>query len=435
MRKTAWVVLVITLLVIMAACNKPSGTKQGTETTANAEAITDHNEIKPEKGASLLLWDNKDEEGEWATYVAKEFTKKYGVPVKYEHVNHTDVPEKLKVDGPAGLAADVFNAPHDHTGSLAKSGLLFENMVAEDYQKDFMKTAIDATSVIERGKRVLYGFPIAIETYALYYNKDLVDKPAKTWEELFAQVKEFNKGATKANPKYGFMMDPGNFYYTHAFLAGYGGYVFGDKNTNPNLLGLNNNGAVKSGEFVRRIHKELLPLKIEDISQDIISTFFNEGKLMYHVSGPWDVKNHLDAGINLGVSPLPKLDNGKSPKSFAGIKSYFVNPYTKYPKASTLLAQFATSEKMLEKRYELTGQIPPHNGLVKTDVFTKDAISMAFLEQVQKAVPMPNIPEMETVWEPMGTAYSTIWNNDQDPQKAFEKAVKQIKETIKIHKQ
>ncbi|WP_280157720.1 sugar ABC transporter substrate-binding protein (plasmid) [Priestia aryabhattai] len=432
MKKATRVLLIMMLIVALTACNKPSGTKPGAEAPTNTQTTKDSKEIKPEKDASLLLWDNKDGEGKWAKYVAKEFTKKYGIRVKYQNVNHTDVPSKLKVDGPAGLAADVFNAPHDQVGSLAKSGLLFENMVANEYKKDFMKVAIDATSVNENGKKVLYGFPISIETYALYYNKDLVDKPAKTWEELFAQAKEFSKGSTKNNPKYGFMMEPGNFYYTHAFLAGYGGYVFGNENTNPNQLGLNNKGAVKSGEFMQRIHKELLPLKVEDISSDVISTLFNEGKLMYRISGPWDVKNHLDAGVNLGVTPLPKLDNNKSPKSFSGIKSYFVNPYSKYPKAATLLAQFATSKEMLEKRYEFTGQIPPRNDLVKSDIFTKDPISMAFLKQVQKAVPMPNIPEMEPVWGPMGTAYTTIWNNNQDPQKAFDSAVKQIKETIKI---
>ena len=56
------------------------------------------------------------------------------------------------------------------------------------------------------------------------------------------------------NPgSYGLMMEVGNFYYTHAFLGGYGGYIFGDNNTDPTDLGLNNEGASK----IRGIHAKI----------------------------------------------------------------------------------------------------------------------------------------------------------------------------------
>jgi arabinogalactan oligomer / maltooligosaccharide transport system substrate-binding protein len=43
---------------------------------------------------------------------------------------------------------------------------------------------------------------------------------------------------------------------------------------------------------------------------------------------------------------------------------------------------------------------------------------------------MPNIPEMQTVWGPMGTALVAIWNGDQAPKEALEAATQQIKDAI-----
>ena len=43
---------------------------------------------------------------------------------------------------------------------------------------------------------------------------------------------------------------------------------------------------------------------------------------------------------------------------------------------------------------------------------------------------MPNIPQMPSVWEPMGAALSTIWNDNTDPKTALDSAVQQIKDAI-----
>jgi len=424
----------ILVLSMLIACSKPNS--NGNEGKGNDEGKGSGNEVeelKPEEGASLILWDNADAEQEWAKYVAEEFEKKYGVPVEVQHVNHTDSATKLKTDGPAGLGADVFNAAHDHLGALVTGGLILPNLVSnlDEYKNDFIQPALDAVSYTTDGESKLYGFPIAMETYALYYNKDLVDQPATTWDELIAQSKEFQKDSTKAKPKYGFMYEVANFYYVHAFLSGYGGYVFGDNNTDPTDLGLNNEGAVKAGQFLQKIHNEILPMKKEDISADLIGQFFKDGQLLYTISGPWSIADYKDAGVNFGVVPLPKLENGEVPNSFSGVKAYYVNAYSKYPKAATLLAQFASSEEMLMKRFEMTGQIPPQKALLESDAVQSDEYVKAFSEQLQHSTPMPNIPAMPAVWGPMEAAFTTIWNENADPKAALDSATKQIEDAIK----
>lgn len=439
LKKMLSLLLVCVLIFTVAACSS------GKEESNNAPAVEDENvqqaedpaedpieEDQPvkeepaiEEGASLLIWDNGDSEGEWTQFVAGEFTKKYNVPVKVEVVGHTDAPGKLKTDGPAGLGADVFSAPHDHLGEMVQAGLILENFYPDDYNKQFLEAATVGTTM----GGTLYGYPTAIETYALYYNKDLVSKVPATMEELIEQSKQFTD---KDANKYGFMMEVANFYYDYAFIGGYGGYVFGNNNTEPADIGLNNEGAAKAGALLQRLHNEILPLKNEDITYEIKDTLFNEGKLMFNINGPWAAKGYKDAGVNFGVAPIPALDNGKVPTSFSGIKGYYVNSYTKYPEAASLYAQFATSEEMLLKRFEMTGQLPPRTALLDNPTLKNDEIAAAFLTQASSAVPMPNIPEMQTTWGPMGAALATMWNDNTDPKAALDSAVQQINEAIKL---
>ncbi|GBF10635.1 maltose ABC transporter substrate-binding protein [Tepidibacillus sp. HK-1] len=423
MKKFLSLMLVFALVLSLAACG--SGTKEEPTTKPaddqQNQAATE--EIKPEEGAKLVLWESGDKAGEWAKFVASEFEKKYGVPVKYEEVGRVDAPGKLKTDGPAGLGADVFVAPHDHLGELISGGLILENFWPEEYQNDFMDAAITGTT----SDGVLYGYPTAIQTYALFYNKDLVKKIPETWDELIAQSKEFTD--PKAN-KYGFMMEVGNFYFVYSLIGGYDGYVFGQNNTDPSDLGINSEGAIKAGQLLQRIHNEILPLKNEDMTYDVKQSLFNEGKLMFNMDGPWAVDAHRQAGVNFGVAPLPKLDNGKYPTSFSGIQAAFVNAYTKYPNAASLLAKFMSSEEMLLKFYEMTGELPPRKSLIEKPEIKDNEITAGFLKQAERSIPMPNIPEMQSVWTPAGAAFVTIWNDNTDVKTALDAAVQQIKEGI-----
>ncbi|GFP21821.1 arabinogalactan oligomer / maltooligosaccharide transport system substrate-binding protein [Candidatus Hakubella thermalkaliphila] len=378
--------------------------------------------IVAEEGAELTVWESEDASGEWLQDVAKLFTEKYGIPVTFEPVAHIDAPGKLKTDGPAGLGADVFAAPHDHVGSMVAGGLIYPNDVSDP--ADFVDAAVAGVSF----QGIMYGYPIGIETYALLYNKDLVDELPETWDELIEFAAEFND---IPNNRFGFMMEPANFYYVYAFIGGHGGYVFGDGNTNPDDIGLNNAGAIEGAKFLQRL-KGILPLHTADITYDIKAGLFNDGNLAFNLDGPWAVAGHRDAGVNFGVVPLPILPNGERPTSFSGIRSLFVSSFTEYPMASKLFAQFVTSKELLAKRFTDTGQLPPRFDLVDDPAITADPIAAAFLQQAQYAVPMPSIPEMMHVWGPMATALDLIWNEGGDPKPVLDKAVQHIKDAIEL---
>lgn len=435
MKKILSFLLALVLMFSLAACGSPkNGDSKGdvSKTTDNNsnQASTQNkdqassSELKPEEGASLLVWESKGKEGDFIKYVAKEFEKKYGVPVKYEEVGTVDAEGRLAQDGPAGTGADVFAAPHDHTGGLVASGLIIPNSVYGDrIKKEFMKAAVDGVSY--GGK--LYGYPTAIETYALFYNKDIFPKAPKTFDEIIAKAKEFND---TDNNKYTFMWDVANAYFSHCFIAGEGGYIFGKGGTDKNDVGIDSKGAIAGAKEMLKL-KEILPVNSGDSSSQIVEGLFQEGSVGAMINGPWAVAATKKSGINFGIAPLPLLSNGKHPTGFSGIRTLFVSSYTKYPKAAQLFANFATSKEMLLKRYEMTHQIPPVKALVDEPTIKNDEYVAPFLEQAQYAVPMPSIPQMRLVWEPYGAAFAAFWNGESTPEDALKNAAETVREAIK----
>ncbi len=150
------------------------------------------------------------------------------------------------------------------------------------------------------------------------------------------------------------------------------------------------------------------------------------------INGPWAVGGVREAGVNFGVAPLPVLPNGENPRSFSGVRGLFVNSFTEYPNAAKLLLEYITSREVLIRVFTQGKMLPARLDLVEDPAIAADPVAQAFLEQAKYAVPMPSIPEMGSVWVPMSTALSQIWNKDVDPKPVLDATVEEIKAAIGI---
>lgn len=423
MKKRLLSLMVITTMLFgLTACgSKPAAT---TEQPAEEAATTEG--LQPEEGASLVVWESTGPENEFMKMVAEEFTKKYGVQVTVEEVGAVDAKGRMAQDGPAGVGADVFAAPHDHTGELVASGLVIENANGERIKSEFMQAAVDGLSI--EGK--VYGYPTAIETYGLFYNKDIFPTAPKSYDEIIAKAKEFNNA--KEN-KYAFMWDVANAYYSHSFIAGGGGYIFGNGGTNKDDVGIDSAGAVAGANSMMAL-KAILPVNSADSTTQIMEGLFDEGKIGAMIDGPWAVEGRKTAGLNFGVAKLPVLQDGKQQSSFSGIRALFVSAYSKYPNAAQLFADMVTSEDMLLKRFQTTSQIPPMLALMDAPEIKDNEFVAPFLEQAQFAVPMPSIPQMGLVWTPYGAAFASMWNDNVKPEEALKTAAETVREAIATQK-
>lgn len=305
----------------------------------------------------------------------------------------------------------ILGVPHDNLGTFQKAGITAEvpaGMVTEG--KYTSNALVDAVTI--DGK--VYAIPFAQETTAMFYNKDLVKEVPKTMEDLVAKAKEV-----------GFVYNINDFYFSYAFLSANGGYVYKNNNgtLDPTDIGLGNEGAVKGLQFISDlVNKD--KLMASDITGDIAKGEFTSGKAGFYFSGPWDVAGAKEAGLNFGVIPMPTL-NGNAPSTFLGVQTSFVNENSKNKDlAWKLMEEFVNKGQDIV--YKTGSRIP-----VAKDYTVEDEYTKVFMEQAKVATPMPNIVEVQAMWEPGGNNLKLLTSGQTDAATTGKNIVEQVKEGIK----
>ncbi|WP_430790823.1 extracellular solute-binding protein [Virgibacillus flavescens] len=421
MKKWLSTILGMLLLIgLLAACG-PEETKS-TDKGSDSEGDKASQEM-PEKPEKLTLWVNAEEKQEKAV---KEITEKYteekGIEVEIVPIDMLDQVEKLDVEGPAGNGPDIIFQPHDRIGDLVLRGLVAPVELG-DTKSGYTDTALQAVQY----DGDYWGYPAVIETYAMYYNKSLVDDAPATMDDLMAIAESDTK---PSEDKFGFLMEAANFYFVYPFFSGNGAYAFANENGNYDItdIGLANEGAVEGGKLVQSwFEKDYIP---QDLTPDIMNGLFKEGKVSTVINGPWMVREYSDAlGEDLAAAPLPKLSNGEVPKSFVGVKSYMQSYYSENPEWSQDLMAYLTNKENAMTYYDMAGEIPPRKDVMESSVIAEDPIYSAFAEQTTYGEPMPSVPAMQQVWEPINNALSFI-SKGEPVEPVLEEAVKTIKNQI-----
>lgn len=427
-------IVMVMMLLMMSACGprpdsgapateEPAAQGEANETASGGGAAGDE-ELVPEPGAKLVIWEGPEQK-EFLEAMAQEFTAKYDIPVEIQEIGSGEQMAKVKTDGPAGLGADIMVLPHDHLGEAVAAGLVMPNdFYAEDTMNNFAPAAVEAVSL----DGIIYGYPRNMETYLLYYNKDLVkEEDLASWDSVIAFAKKYNDAK---NNKFGFLYEVNNFYYNYAFMAGNGAYVFGKNGTDPADIGLGTPEAVEALQFYQSL-REAIPIKAADASGDVKTSLFQTGKLPINMDGIWQLGNFTKEklGFEVGAVPLPPMPNGKAPKPFLGVKAYFVSTFSEYPNAAKLFIHHVTSQEAMVKNYELSGIIPARNGMENEPAIQANPNALAFLEQFKNVEAMPYIIEMRSVWGPLTATLEPIWDGG-NVEAILKKAVEDVKTAI-----
>lgn len=359
------------------------------------------NSVFAAKKVALTVWESDGPEKQYIEWAAREFMKTHkNVKIKYEPVASTDSRAKIELDGPAGVGADVFVAPHDHIGALVNGGHV---LPIED--ASFIGQFVDAAQTGATYKGAVYGYPLGIETYGLFYNKDLIPNPPKTWEEVAEFAAKFND---KSQNKYALVWPVSDGYYGYMFMSSFGAQLFGPKGNDRAQHNINSKEAVEGLTYFQNLRKRILDVPSADMTGDFCNSSFTQGKAAMIITGPWKTADFQTAGVNFGITTIPEFPGqGKPATSFSGVRLAFVSAYTDHPAEAAEFARFITDKANLEKRFQLTKQIPP-----RKDITTNDPLSNGILAQTHYAVPMPTIPQMNTYWSAMGSAYAGIWDGD-----------------------
>lgn len=368
-------------------------------------------------GKTIKLWCHlTDPEGKEIQKLANEWGAKTGNTVKVT-VDKTTTFQSFSTAAQSSKGPDIlFGFPHNDLGTFQKANLLDEVPSGVINDSDYSSKEV-LNAVTWGGKR--YAVPVATETYALFYNTDKIKEAPKTVDDLITQA--------KANG--GFQYDINNFYFSYAWLASNGAYIFKDKDGTLDTtdIGLGNDGAKKGYQFIQDLTQKYNFMK-GDIKGDDAKGAFTSGKTAFYLSGPWDVDACKKSGVKFNVAPIPGVD-GQPAKSLMTVQAAFVSARSKNKSESWDLMKYLLKHDY-EIVYKAGNRLPVTTADLNKDEFKKDTLAVQFSEQAKNAIPTPNIPAMNAVWTPGGNNLTLLTQGKQNATKTAELFVQQVKQGI-----
>jgi arabinogalactan oligomer/maltooligosaccharide transport system substrate-binding protein len=262
-----------------------------------------------------------------------------------------------------------------------------------------LNTYLDKTIEAMSWAGTLYGLPASYDFLALIYNKDMVPKPPEDTDEL-----ENIARTLKVGDKYGFVVPVKSSYWYFPWLYGFGGTIFAE-NGDP---AINSPAAVRSAEWLVGLSKvhDLMPA----VDADTMNTLFVQRRAAMIVQGPWFIVDAVRAGINVGITRLPKVSaENKWPAPLLGVKGYVIFSGSKQKENAFKLIKFLTSDTAGEVFASVAKTFPAMKAVHESPTIRGDPIFQSFLYQAEVGAPMPSDPLMGAVWTSLDTALQKIY--------------------------
>jgi arabinogalactan oligomer/maltooligosaccharide transport system substrate-binding protein len=328
--------------------------------------------------------------------------------------------DKITAAVPRGKGPDVFIFAQDRLGGWIAAGKTVEPL---DFFLDpatkgrYLKATLDAMTY--QGN--VYGLPLNFKVITMIYNKKLVPVPPKTTAELETMAKKLTNVPAG---KFGLVYWYSDFYYHAALMNGFGGGVFAGRKPT-----MNTPQNVQSLDYLLKwINQGFMPA---EPSTALITSLFNGGKAGIVFSGPWFL-GEVDKSIDLGLAPLPTISEaGNKPmRPWITVEGVYVAAPSTNKDAAFAFAKYLTDVPAARVLALEGRQTPANKGVYADPAVANDPILKAFRQQVDVAVPMPNLPEMSMVWSPATTAMNTIVKKAATPKAAMDVAQKEVLERI-----
>jgi len=365
---------------------------------------------------TLQIWINGDKAYNGLTDVGKKFTKDTGVKVIVEHPQ--DAPTKFQQAASAHGGPSIFIWAHDRAGEWISAGLIDPVNPKPKFVSAFDQIGWDAFKFDNK----TWGYPLAIESIALIYNKKLVAKPPTSFEDILVLDKKLAKDG-----KHAILWDYNNTYFTFPLLAANGGYPFG-RNDKGNYVasdvGVNNPGAVKGAEMLAKlIEVGVMP---KGATYAAMEAAMNKGEIAMMITGPWAWDNLRKSKIDFGVAPIPSIA-GKPSRVFIGVQGAMINRASNNKELAVEFIEnyLLTMDGLKTLDSDVSLGVTAHKDFYKTRA--ADPLIAATMQNIKTGLLMPSLPEMGRFWAAMESALGNITLGRQKPKEALDAAAQRIK--------
>ena len=422
--KRALIGLVIALAMVAAACGgDESTTEETTATTAAPETTTTTaaptTTVAPEP-VTLLIWADENR-AEVMEQVAPAFEDAAGVEVEIQIVDFGEIRSQVQTAGPAGEGPDIFIGASDWSGELAANGVA-SPIDLGGRAGEFEGIALDLFTF----DGALYALPYATEAIAMYYNTDLVSEVPATFEEIGAVCDGLSGIENCVGVPGG--GDGGDAYHNYPFVSANGGYIFpfeAGAGFDASDVGLNSEDSIAGIKF---LEEQIAAGVIDSLNYDGAKQLFLDGTQPFWITGPWELGTLGDSALNWGVSTIPTI-GGNAPQPFAGGQGFYLSAFSENAVlAQSFLFDFIATQETMQALYDADPRNPAHTPTLAAN--SDNAVLQAFAASAANAVPIPNVPEMGSVWGPLGDNILAVRNGDKDATTAMNDAQTAVEEAL-----
>ncbi|MFC4076994.1 ABC transporter substrate-binding protein [Salinithrix halophila] len=328
---------------------------------------------------------------------------------------------------------DVFDMDVIWPAEFAQAGYILplDRFIQKDGIKmdQYVEGAVDAGNY--NGKQ--WAMPKFMDAGLLYYRKDLVKEPPKTWDELTEQAADL-KG--KKGTKFGYVMQgkqyEGLVCNFIEFIGAYGGQVLNKQGK----VAIDSEGSIKGLKKMVEIAKsDYVPGNLTAITEVETDAIYGEGQAVFDRQWPYHYAKMNEEGSKVkgkvGVSSLPAGEKGTA--ATLGGWMAGINKNSKHKKEAWEFVKFMTGAEGQKISAVDGGLAPTYLPLYKdSDVkkanplFKKDE----YVKGIAAAISRPVSPEYPKISDTIQVEVSKALAGKQSPKEAIKKMDKKLKEII-----
>ncbi|SDQ17240.1 multiple sugar transport system substrate-binding protein [Virgibacillus subterraneus] len=365
----------------------------------------------------------------------KEFEEENpGITIEQTTFPYDQYNEQVAAQVPAGNGPDVINLFYGWVPSYVDSGYLQplpqDTFSHEEIENEFFPL-VEATKLDGE----YWTIPTAVRTLALFYNKDLFEEagldpnaPPETWDELQDYAVKLTKAEDNGRiEQSGLAWEPsqqGHHWLRDGLTYQAGGKVLGDDRKE--VVWGEGSAGLEAFKYWLSFPGELGTSE-QGFYTDDVTAFMSE-KAAMNIDGSFRIGTlQSDApDLNYAVAPLPAKDEKSTNASFwtNGITSDVEGEKLE---AASKFIKFLTSEGVMEKWLDATGELPAKEAVAMQDKYVNHEIYGPFIESLPFANAhffIDETKERDIVID----AANKVLLEEADPEEAFNEMVDSTQE-------
>ena len=378
------------------------------------------------KKIEVTFWEEDDPgnvDTAWDEIIKDFEEQNENVKVVRSHVTIESLRQNFQNAVIGGGGPSIVAGPDDNIGifGTAQTALQLDDVFSKEFLDTMDSKYIDGARLDGN----LYGIPyVTGNTIALLYNKDVIEKAPETMSELIEMAKKFTEG----NDKKGLVFNMTAPYNYIGFLGAYGGKVLDEYNN----ITLDTAEMKKTVEYLYSLRGEYEIVPAE-CSYDQASNLFKTGDAAFIINGPWAFEEYKKAGINLGVTCIPKVDDADYPTPYVSSKVLMLNRNLTGDKLEMAkkFIEFACNKQNQLRLANVINEFPTNKEAMEDMTAIANDELKSLKEQIDKCIPMPIVPKMRAVWDGMTPTFQKVWSGKINSTAAIREMQKTAEEKAK----